>query len=57
MIKKFGSEAAWKAWMRENGRKGGVKPTTGGFAGDNDLAKRAGRIGGTISRRGKSKRG
>lgn len=34
------------------GAKGGKVSSTGGFFGDRDLARRAGKIGGTISRRG-----
>ena len=35
------------------GSKGGKLGRTGGFAADRELARRAGRIGGLISRRGK----
>lgn len=37
------------------GRKGGQNGTTGGFAFDRELAKRAGAKGGRISRRGPAK--
>lgn len=37
------------------GRKGGKSGNTGGFAGNPELAKRAGAIGGRVSRRGKAK--
>lgn len=37
------------------GRKGGQNGTTGGFAANRELARKAGRLGGTISRRGKRK--
>lgn len=37
------------------GRKGGKNGHTGGFFANRELASEAGRIGGTISRRGKSK--
>lgn len=60
MIKKFGSEDAVKDFMRERGRKGGMNGRgpgyTGGFAGDRELARRAGRIGGLKSRRGPAKK-
>jgi general stress protein YciG len=36
------------------GSKGGRKGTTGGFWANRELARRAGKIGGTISRRTKS---
>lgn len=52
MIKKLGSEEAWRAHMAEIGAKGGKLGKTGGFH-DRELAKRAGSIGGRISRRGK----
>ena len=38
------------------GRKGGKIGTTGGFAADNELAKRAGRLGGLKSKRGPAKK-
>jgi general stress protein YciG len=59
-IEKFG-----KDFYREIGRKGGRNGVTGGFADPNpgkdgltgpERAKYYGRIGGTISRRGKSKK-
>lgn len=53
-IKKHGSEEAWLAFMRENAAKGGKISRGGGFA-DRELAARAGRIGGRISKR-KSKK-
>lgn len=37
------------------GRKGGKNGHTGGFFNDRELAKRAGKKGGTISRRGPAK--
>lgn len=36
-----------------NGRKGGQNGTTGGFAANRELARKAGSIGGKKSRRGK----
>ena len=38
------------------GRRGGKNGHTGGFAADPELARRAGRKGGTISKRGKAKK-
>ena len=57
MLEKFGSEEALSEHMKQIGSKGGSKPTTKpkGFAANNELASRAGAIGGRISRRGKSK--
>ena len=43
-----------KNFYAEIGRKGGRNGTTGGFAADRDLARKAGAIGGKKSRRGKS---
>ena len=42
-------------WYREIGRIGGRNGHTGGFASNPELAKIAGRKGGKISKRGKSK--
>lgn len=49
MIKKFGSYEAWRDWMRANGSKGGAAHNKGGFN-DRALARRAGAIGGRVSR-------
>ncbi len=38
------------------GRKGGKNGTTGGFAANRELAKKAGRIGGLKSKRGPAKK-
>ena len=38
------------------GRKGGQNGTTGGFAANRELARKAGRLGGTISRRGRKQK-
>lgn len=47
MIKKYGSEEAWKAHLREIGSQGGkLGGGKGGFT-DKKLASRAGQIGGT----------
>jgi uncharacterized protein len=43
-----------KEFYARIGRIGGQKGTTGGFAADRDLARKAGAIGGKKSRRGKS---
>jgi general stress protein YciG len=42
-------------WYAKIGRKGGQNGHTGGFAANPELAKEAGRKGGTISRRGPAK--
>lgn len=42
-------------FYREIGRRGGLNGHTGGFAGNPELARRAGAKGGRISRRGKTK--
>lgn len=39
------------------GKRGGAKGTTGGFYNNHELAVRAGKIGGTKSRRGKASDG
>nr|DAP76177.1 MAG TPA: Small hydrophilic plant seed protein [Caudoviricetes sp.] len=44
-----------KDFYKEMGRKGGEVGKTGGFAANRELAKRAGRIGGLKSKRGKAK--
>lgn len=44
-----------KDWYANIGRKGGSNGHTGGFAANPELAKEAGRKGGTISRRGSAK--
>jgi uncharacterized protein len=41
-------------FYKKLGRKGGQAGTTGGFASSHELAVRAGRLGGLVSRRGKS---
>ena len=43
-------------FYRDIGRKGGKLGTTGGFAANPELARLAGKIGGSRSRRGKAKR-
>lgn len=59
MTKKYGSYEAFRESMRERASKGGrngskkINPNySGGFAGDNELAKRAGSLGGSRSMRG-----
>lgn len=44
-----------KDWYAKIGRKGGQNGHTGGFAANPELAKEAGRKGGTISKRGPAK--
>ena len=56
MIAKHGSREAVTEIMKVQGAKGGKLGTTGGFYADRELARRAGAIGGRISRRGKSKK-
>jgi general stress protein YciG len=43
MIEKLGSEKAYKAWRSEVGRLGGQKSRGGGFTGDSERAREAGR--------------
>lgn len=51
MIKKYGSEEAWKEHMRQNGRIGGTISRGGGFShGDN--GRKFGALGGSRSKRG-----
>ena len=44
-----------KDFYKNIGRKGGQNGHTGGFASDPELARRAGRLGGMISKRGKAR--
>lgn len=54
MIRKHGSEEAWKDYLRVIGGKGGSKRGDKGFAlMDKDKVRAAGALGGKISRRGK----
>lgn len=58
MIKKYGSEEAWKQVMRDRGAIGGKLGHDGGFGqGEKgrELARRAGYLGGIKSRRRKVK--
>lgn len=50
MIKKYGSEAAWKEQMRLIGKRGGSVKTFKGFAMDIERASEAGKKGGVKSR-------
>jgi general stress protein YciG len=60
MINKFGSEEAWKEYMRNNGKIGGESSKTGGFyykkyvLNDIESVKEAGRRGGRASKRTKA---
>lgn len=54
MLKKYGSQKAWREKLKENGSKGGRLSSTGGFYNNPELARRAGAIGGLLSRRGRS---
>lgn len=57
MAQKLGGEDQARNYFREIGRKGGsVSGVKKGFALNRDLAKLAGKKGGTISRRGKAKK-
>lgn len=49
-IKKYGED-----FYRKIGSKGGKLGKTGGFWADRELARRAGAIGGKVSKRGKAK--
>jgi len=52
MLAKFnGDEKALSAYMSAKGAQGGRNGHTGGFHADRELARRAGKIGGTKSRR------
>lgn len=56
MIAKFGSEEAWKEYMRANGRAGGKASGTGGFyylkkTGQHDKIRQAGAKGGKTKKR------
>lgn len=42
-------------FYKKIGAEGGKKSTTGGFYADRELASRAGRVGGKVSRRGSKK--
>lgn len=42
MIKKLGSEEAYKEFLKLNGAKGGKKSRGGGFTGNSEKAKLAG---------------
>lgn len=52
-IAKLGGIEAYNAWRQEIGRKGGRKSRGGGFSRVPGLASRAGRKGGSISKRNK----
>lgn len=52
MRKRMGEEA-YREFVKERGRKGGIKTGMKGFAIDRELARRAGRIGGSVSRKKK----
>lgn len=51
MIAKFGSEQAWRNHQAAIGAIGGKNGHTGGFHQNRELARTAGKKGGTISRR------
>lgn len=56
MVKKHGSREAVAEVMSKLGRQGGKMSSGGGFQRGSELARKAGKIGGTKSRRGKSKK-
>lgn len=49
-IKKFGSLEAYKEFIRERGAKGGKKKVKKGFATNREVAREAGRKGGSVPR-------
>lgn len=53
IIERLGGEEQYKNWVQEIGRIGGSKTGAKGFALNRELAREAGRKGGTISRRTK----
>lgn len=55
MIALHGSEEAYLEIMAKNGSKGGSVPRIRPFAQNRELARRAGKVGGTVSRRGPEK--
>ena len=52
MIAKYGSEEALHKQMQKMGRAGGKISRGGGFTGDPERAKSAGKRGGSVSKRG-----
>lgn len=54
MLKRYGSEEALKEAFRIQGAKGGRNGFTGGFYVNRELAKIAGKKGGSISKRGQA---
>lgn len=52
MVEKLGSREAVTEYMKNIGKAGGQKGTTGGFAANRELAREAGKIGGQRSRKG-----
>lgn len=52
MIAKYGSEEKLHEQMIRQGRKGGANGHNGGFSGRPDMARKAGKKGGRVSRRG-----
>lgn len=53
-VKRYGSWEKYLEEMHRRSAKGGKAGNTGGFHGNPELASRAGKIGGSISRRGGS---
>lgn len=53
MAERYGDTSAYFAEIGRKGGQAGAGPDyTGGFAGSKDLARKAGAVGGTLSRRG-----
>lgn len=50
MLELYGSEEAMREHYRQMGKKGGMMSSSGGFAANPELAKTAGRKGGSMSR-------
>lgn len=50
-VRRFGSESAWRENLAKGGRKGGLAKVKKGFASNPEVARRAGRLGGSISKR------
>lgn len=53
MVEKYGSEEAAREFFRTIGSRGGKARVPKGFATNREMARIAGAIGGSISRRGK----
>lgn len=56
-IKKFGSVEAYRQYLKDRGSKGGKVKGQKGFALNRELAREAGRRGGSVQRVNKNKKG